>query len=298
MGGGPAAMTAAVYLARKNIRLIVVSKDIGGQVNWTSAVENYMGFRMVEGSDLMAKFHSQMSELKVPVNENETVVSAAGENDNFIVTAESGKKYLSKTILIATGKKPRPLNVPGEKKLVGRGVAYCATCDAPLFRDAEVAVVGGGNSALASVSDLISYASKIYLFNDTEKLTADAVMADKAEKSGKVEVFNSSRVTEIRGEKSVEGISAEISGVKRKFSVRGIFIEIGLVPNTQFIGSFLKLNKQGEIMINSRNETDIRGVFAAGDVTDVPEKQIIVAAGEGAKAALSLTRHLNSIRLP
>jgi len=204
------------------------------------------------------------------------------------VFIDDGKICLARTLILAMGKRPRPLNVPGEKELLGKGVAYCSTCDAPLFADMDTAVVGGGNSALEAALDLANVARKVYLVSITP-LTGDPILVDKIKTSAKVEVFIEYSTNKIIGGKVVEGI--EIQGLDDKtpklLPVQGVFIEIGLLPNSDLVVDTLNVNKTGEILIDCECRTGIPGVFAAGDVTDVPFKQVIIAAGEGAKAALS-----------
>ena len=204
------------------------------------------------------------------------------------VIASDGKTYNAKTVIIATGKRPRPLDVPGEKELVGMGVTYCSTCDAPLFADLDVAVAGGGNSALEAVIDLMKVAGKIYMVSLTP-LTGDQMLQDKVMGSPKVEVFTEYEILRIIGDSAVEALEIKSlkTGETKRLNVAGIIVEIGLLPNSELVVDTMETNRIGEIEIDSRCRTGVAGVFACGDVTDVPFKQVIVAAGEGAKAALS-----------
>jgi alkyl hydroperoxide reductase subunit AhpF len=200
-------------------------------------------------------------------------------------------EYEARSIIIASGKRTRELNVPGEKEFKNRGLTYCATCDGPLFTNKDVAVIGGGNSALDAVLQLIKIAKHIYLINITEQLGGDEIMREQVQRSAKVTIINSAQVTAITGDKFVNAISISRQGKPETFPVEGVFVEIGLMPNSEFVKDVQK-NQLQEIKINSYNETSSPGIFAAGDVTDVPEKQIIIAAGEGSKAALSAFRYL------
>ena len=199
-------------------------------------------------------------------------------------------------MVFATGKKPRKLNVPGETELTGRGVSYCAICDGPVFAGQKVAVVGGGNSALEAVLDLLKIARHVNLVSMTP-LTGDPVLSNQLKGARKLTVFLEYETTEVKGKELVEGITIKDlkSGKGKELEVGGVFIEIGLVPNSDAVKGLVKLNKSGEIIVTPRNETSVAGLYAAGDVTDVPEKQIIVAAGEGAKAALQAHRYLQRL---
>jgi alkyl hydroperoxide reductase subunit F len=288
IGGGPAGLSAAIYAARKVLKTLLVSKDIGGQVTWTYDVDNYLGFSQIDTADLIAKFeeHVQKYGVEKLVEVEVKALELTGKIKK-VVTGK-GETYLGKTIIIATGKRPRPLGVPGEKELLGMGVTYCSTCDAPLFADLDVAVAGGGNSALEAVIDLMKVARKVYMVSLTP-LTGDRILQDKVVSSPKVEVFTEHEILRIVGDSAVEGLEIKslTTGEAKRLSVAGIIVEIGLLPNSGLVVDTLQTNRIGEIVIDSRCGTGVSGVFACGDVTDVPYKQVIVAAGEGAKAALS-----------
>jgi alkyl hydroperoxide reductase subunit F len=288
IGGGPAGLSAAIYAARKILKTLVISKDIGGQVAWTYDVDNYLGFSQVDTADLIAKFEEHVEKYSVDKSIGVGVNSIELTGKIKKITTSDGKSYLARTAIIATGKRPRPLNVPGEKELVGMGVTYCSTCDAPLFADLDVAVAGGGNSALEAVIDLMKVAKNVYMVSLTP-LTGDQILQDKVIGSPKVEVFTEYKILRIVGDSAVEGIEIESlkTGEVKQLDVQGIIVEIGLLPNSEMVIDTLETNGIGEIVVDSRCRTGISGVFACGDVTDVPFKQVIVAAGEGAKAALS-----------
>jgi len=290
IGAGPAGITASVYAARKRMDLLVITRDIGGQTAWSGDIENYTGYQFITGPELAAKFEEHMRKYNIAVKENEeaTEVKKAG---NIISVRTNKNEYQAKSVIIASGKKSRELGVPGEKEFKNRGLTYCATCDGPLFSAKDVAVIGGGNSALDAAIQLMKIAKQVYIINNTSALGGDAVMREKVEASNIVAVFNNCQVTEIIGDNFVTGIKIKRDGKEEKISVQGIFVEIGLMPGSGFaIG--VEKNQPGEIKVNSRNETSIPGIFAAGDVTDVAEKQIIIAAGEGAKASLEAFRYL------
>jgi NADH-dependent peroxiredoxin subunit F len=291
IGGGPAGITAAVYAARKMMDFTVITGDLGGQAAWSGDIENYTGYQFISGPDLAQKFREQLSQYKFELLEGVSVARIEKTGTNFKVVTGGGQEYLSRTLIVASGKRPRTLNVPGEETYKNHGLTYCATCDAPLFSGKEVAVVGGGNSALDAVLQLIKISPKIYLINIAEKLTGDPVMQAKVTASPKVEIMDRTKVVEIFGDKFVKGIKVESGGQIRTIGVEGVFVEAGLTPNTEFI-ELAKKNRAGEIIVNGAAETSVPGLFAAGDATDVPEKQIIIAAGEGAKAALAAFRFL------
>ncbi|MDO8733723.1 MAG: FAD-dependent oxidoreductase [Elusimicrobiota bacterium] len=295
IGAGPAGMTATVYCSRKKLDTLLITKNIGGQVLVTGGIENYMGYQYVTGKELSDKFFGQIAQFPVALLSDINVCNLELSKGNFSLSCGE-KKFSAKSVIITTGKRSKELGVPGEKELLGRGVAYCATCDAPLFKDKIVAVIGGGNSALTAAIDLLSYSTKIYLINvaSTTGLTADPVLIEKIKTSSKVEIIFESEITEIKGKKTVEAIT--LNNIKtqqiRQLSVGGVFIEIGLTPNSELVKDILHLNSSNEIIIDCNSRTSVPGIFAAGDVTSVQDKQIIIAAGEGAKAALSAYRYL------
>jgi len=290
IGAGPAGITAAVYAARKRINLLVITKDIGGQAAISGDIENYTGYQFITGPELAAKFEEHMRKFEIALKENEEVVELK-KIENKVLVKTDKDTYEAKTVIVASGKKSRELNVPGEREFKNKGLTYCATCDGPLFSGKDVAIIGGGNSCLDAALQLTRIAKHAYIINITSSLGGDAIMREKINESGIVTVFNNTQVTAILGDKFVSGIRIKKEGREEQLAVQGVFVEIGLLPNSGFAKDAEK-NQFGEIKVNSRNETNIPGIFAAGDVTDVPEKQIIIAAGEGAKAALSAFRYL------
>ena len=290
IGAGPAGITASIYAARKKMGLLVISKDIGGQTAWSGDIENYTGYQFITGPELTKRFKDHIAIYGIKVNEGEDILTL--KKDRAIISIRTDNAlYQSRSVIIASGKMPKELGVEGEKEFKGKGVAYCATCDGPLFTKKQVAIIGGGNSALDAAIGLERIADKIYIINIEKALTADEVMQDAVKKSSKVTVLNESRIVSVKGNEFVQAIEIEQNNVKRDIAVEGVFVEIGLVPNSGFAEGVDK-NSLNEIMVNCVCETNIAGIFAAGDVTNVPEKQIIVAAGEGAKAALSAFRYL------
>ena len=290
IGAGPAGITASIYAARKKMNILVLSKDIGGQTAWSGDIENYTGYQFITGPELTKRLKDHIDAYKIKINEEEEILSLAKDREIILIKTDKAQ-YEAKAVIIASGKMPKELGIKGEQEFKGKGIAYCATCDGPLFANKQVAVIGGGNSALDAAIGLEKIASKIYIIHIGEALTADAIMQEAVKKSAKITVLNKSRIVEVKGEKFVKAIEIERNNVEEEIAVEGVFVEIGLVPNSDFV-EVVDKNSLNEIIINCACETSTPGIFAAGDVTNVPEKQIIVAAGEGAKAALSAFRYL------
>ena len=298
VGAGPAGITAGVYAARKKIDFLMISEDIGGQTGLSADVENYTGYQFITGTELVAKFEEHLKQFNVKLKVDETVKRIGKASSTFgthFIVETAKEPYEAKSVIIASGRRPRWLNVKGEEGFRNKGVSYCATCDGPLFANKVVAVIGGGNAALDAVLQMMKIASKVYLININPALAGDPIMRDKVESSNKVEVINNAVTKEILGAQLVTAIKLEQAGVARELALQGVFVEIGSVPNSGII-DFVKKNNGGEIIVDNLNRTSEPGIFAAGDVTDIPEKQIIVAAGEGAKAVLGAFRYLAGLR--
>jgi alkyl hydroperoxide reductase subunit F len=297
VGGGPAGMTAAVYAARKKMNALMIARDMGGQVLTTSWIENYMGYQYVEGIELMDKFEEQIKKFPIEQFTSEEVESVSAVPAGFRLVLKTGQAFESRSVIIATGKKPRRLGVPGEQRLTGLGVTYCAICDGPLFAGEKVAVIGGGNSALEAIDDMLKVAEHVYAVTEIG-FTGDPVLVDRISGNPKLETFLSHQVSEIAGADRVQSLTirSKAGGQPINLEVRGVFVEIGLVPNSQLVKGLARLNGNEEIEVNCNGETSVVGLYAAGDVASTPEKQIIIAAGEGAKAALQAHRYLQ--RLP
>jgi alkyl hydroperoxide reductase subunit F len=292
IGAGPAGITAAVYAARKKMDILVITKDIGGQASLSGDIQNYTGYQFISGPELAIKFEEHMRKFNFEIKENEEVKELVSKKGAFLLKTDKDN-YQAKMVIVASGKRSRELGVTGEREFRNKGLTYCATCDGPLFAERDVAVIGGGNSALDAVLQLIKIANQIYVINITDNLTGDGIMREKIRADSKVSIFNNSRVKEILGDSFVQSVKIEGNKEEKILDVQGIFVEIGLIPNSDFV-SGLEKNERKEIIVNQRNETNIPGIFAAGDVTNVPEKQIIIAAGEGAKAVLSAFRYLST----
>ncbi len=289
IGGGPAGITAGIYSARKKIKTLVLAKDFIGQTGLTGTIENWPGEKVISGPELMDKFESHLKEHDIEIKENRVI--SLSKEENFSVKTEN-ENFKSRAVIIATGRKPKALNIPGEKEFVGKGVVYCTTCDAPLFKDKSVVVVGGGNSGLESAIELTSYTKEVSLFEASSTLSGDEFLQEKAEKEG-VKIFANRKIREIRGDKFVNEILFKEQDKEERAEVEGVFIQIGSIPIADFIGDLVDFNRDGEVMIDLKTcKTKTEGLFAAGDVTDIRDKQIVVATAEGAKAALSVYNYL------
>jgi len=296
IGGGPAGLAASVYAARKQLNTLLISVDIGGQINKTLGIENYLGYQFIEGPELIDKFQTQVSQFPIDQKIGYKVSRLGKIERGFQTVSEAGDEYQAKAVIFATGKSPRRLNVPGEVELTGRGVTYCAICDGPVFTGQRVAVVGGGNSALEAALDMVKIAEHVDLVSLTP-LTGDAILVGKLADAKNLSIFTEHQTEKIEGQDFAEGMLIRDlkSGEGKRLEVTGVFIEIGLVPNSEPVRELIELNRWGEVPITPACETKIPGLYAAGDVTDVPEKQIVVAAGEGAKAALQAHRYLQRL---
>jgi alkyl hydroperoxide reductase subunit F len=294
VGGGPAAMSAAVYAARKMLNLAVITKDFGGQVLETSEIENWLGFQSINARDLVYSFVEHVNNFDMAMASNVGVAAITKESDVFRIETEDGNVYSARSVILATGKRHRPLDIPGEKELVGRGVAYCATCDAPFFRDKKVVVVGGGNSAFTTAADLLKVGAGVVMVNFIKGWQADEALLERVRRAEKAQFFDYHQVMRIEGKKSVEGvvIKGRENGEEKLLNAEGVFVEIGLLPNNESVKNLVALNDLGEVIIDCSCNTNVEGFFGAGDVTTVPHKQIIISAGEGAKAALSAYDYL------
>lgn len=293
LGAGPAGMIAGVYAVRKQLDTLVITDNIGGQTTWSSEIENYLGFIYITGPELVEKFENHIRFFNLRV-EYAICTRLSRAEDHFKVETNTLRDFYARTVVVATGKSPRMLDIPGEKEFRGRGVAYCSTCDAPIFAGMEVAVVGGGNSGADAVMQLMKITPKVYWMEATDQIRADEIYKQKISRAHNVEVLTDTVPIQICGDVMVTGITVQNvrTGDTRDLDVRGVFVEIGLAPNTGFIDGLVKLNMWGEIPVDCAAKTKVPGLFAAGDVTDVPEKQIIIAAGDGAKAALAAYSYL------
>jgi len=297
IGGGPAGVTAAIYGARKALKTLLLTKDFFGQVGKASLVENYPGFPKITGLELMKKFKEHLKKFSLPLKEGIDVDSIRKEKNVFEIKTAKNEVFTARAVIVCAGRYPRPLKVPGETEFLGKGVSICATCDAPLFKGKTVAVVGGGNAGLQAVLELADYAKKVYILEIGPKLIADEINQERAQKNKKVEIILKAKTLEIKGKNRVESlVYQDLAGNKTKeLKVDGVFIEAGYVATSDFLKGLVDFNSKGEVVIDPKTgQTRTPGLFAAGDATDTKYKQIIIAAGEGAKAALSAYEHLQT----
>jgi len=296
IGGGPAGLTAAIYLIRKKANIVVITQKVGGQIVDGPLMENFPGFEKITGSEFAQKVRAQAEKLGVKIIEGAEVRKITKIGEDFEVEGTGWEKIQAKSILICSGKSPRKLNVPGEDKFMGKGISPCVTCDGPLFADKSVAVIGGGNSAVSAALELEKYTEKVYILNLGQNLIGEEVRLDKIKKSAKIEVIPQAKTAEIIGSNFVEKIKYKelVSGAEKEIAVSGIFVEIGWEPSTKYLEGFVELSPQKEIQISANNETNVAGVFAAGDVTTTKYKQSVIACGEGAKAALSVWDYIST----
>jgi alkyl hydroperoxide reductase subunit F len=304
VGGGPAGASAAIYAARKGIRTGVVAERFGGQVMDTMGIENFISVKETQGPKLAAALEEHVKQYDVDIMNEQRVNSVVGAEkteDGYIhITLESGATLKSRSVILSTGARWRQMNVPGEEEYRNKGVAYCPHCDGPLFKGKKVAVIGGGNSGIEAAIDLAGIVEHVTVLEFADTLRADQVLVNKANSIANIDIIKSAQTTEVIGDGTrVTALNYidRVSGDAKQVTLAGIFVQIGLVPNSDFLKtSGIALSPRGEIEINAKCETSLTGVFAAGDVTTVPYKQIIIAMGEGSKASLSAFDHL--IRTP
>ncbi|MDA8363739.1 MAG: FAD-dependent oxidoreductase [Gammaproteobacteria bacterium] len=298
VGAGPAGLTAALYATRKGRQVLLIGKKAGGQVNDTALVENYPGFVRIAGTELAQALRHHAEAYPVAERCHTFVTTVRRANGVFEVVTENDQTYRGRCLIYAAGKQYRRLGVPGEERFLGHGVGFCATCDAPLYAGKRVAVVGGGNSAFTAVRDLLPFAREIHLIHMLDGFQADPVLVEEVERSPKVKFHLKTAVRAFLGDLALSGarIVARDGAQRYDLAVEGVFLEIGLVPNTGPLKGLVTLNGAGEVPVLREQTTDVPGLFAAGDVTDETDKQIVIAAGGGARAALAAERYLAAAR--
>lgn len=301
IGGGPAGVSAGIYAARQKLNTLLITKEFGGQVARKAvAIENYPGFGTVSGLELIQKLEKHLRKFKIDI-EKEEVAEVKKSGPNFLVITKGKKKFEAKSAIVASGADPRPLKVAGEKEFLGRGVSYCAICDGVFFHQKILAVIGGGNAGFEAAIFLGKIAKKIYILEYGEEVKADKINQEIVKKLKKVEIITNAALREIRGDKFVQEISYQDrkTGQEKILAVEGVFVEIGTQPAVSFLKNLADFNEKNEIIIDPKNNmTKTPGLFAAGDVTDVKWKQIVVAAGDGAKASLSAYSYLKGLQQP
>lgn len=297
IGGGPAAVASAIYIARKGLKVVMIAEKIGGQLNDTQAIENFISATETTGSKLTGDLRNHIETYSITVREELRVTSIdSSENDaTKSIHLSTDESLKARTVIVATGARWRELNVPGEKENIGRGVAYCPHCDGPFFKGKNVTVVGGGNSGVEAALDLAGIAKSVTILEYANTCKADQILLDKAKAAPNVNTMTGIATKEILTNNGrVSGMRLMRRATNEEFNhdTEGVFVQIGLIPNSKFLGDLVEKNKFGEIVINERCQTNREGIFACGDVTDVPYKQIIIAMGEGAKAGLSAFEYL------
>lgn len=294
IGGGPAAMSAGVYAARRKLDVLVITKDFGGQVAKTDKVENYLGFKSISGPDLAEKFERHLRDYDVETDKGHTVEMIEKKGSFIEVKTDEEHYYETKSVIIAAGGHRRRLNVPGEEKLRNKGVSYCAICDGPLYQDQNIAIVGGGYAGTEAALYMSKIAQKVYLINVGDSLVGEPMTLDKVRNKNNIEVHNDAKTTEIIGDDMVEGLKYEDLDSKQEgeIGVAGIFVEIGTIPNSDIVD--VEKNEDGYIKVDNDMKTSLEGIFAAGDITNKGEQQIAVSIGQGCTAALEVDRYLSS----
>jgi len=297
LGGGPAGIAAGVYAARKRIKTLLISDTFGGQSIVSADVQNFIGIKSISGFDLAQKLEEHLrAQESIEIVSGDLAESVSEEDSVIKVKTKNGKEFEGKTLLLAVGSKRRKLGIPGEKEFDGTGVAYCGTCDAPLFAGKEVAVVGGGNAGLETVRDLLPYASGIVIFEYADEMKGDPVTLEKIMKSGKVEALTGVQVLEIFGDKNVEGLKyrERSSREEKQMDLEGVFVEIGWIPNSGIAKGLVDLNNYGEVIVDHKTQkTSHDRVWAAGDVADVLYKQNNISMGDAVKAVLNIYDYLD-----
>lgn len=293
IGGGPAGMNAAMYAARKELRAAVITTDFGGQILLTSEIENYLGFPSISGFELSDKMEAHVRQYPVDFETAQVERLERLEDGSFAAHLDDGQEYRGKACIVTAGKRSRTLDIPGEASFTGRGVSYCATCDGPFYRNKTVAVVGGGDSAVQAAIELAVICPKVYLVVRS-RIRAQEILIKRMKEHENIEVLLGYAPEAIEGTKKVESVLVKNrkSGEERTLAVDGCFVEAGGIPNSGFLPAETALNRAGEIVTDKSGRTNVPGLFAAGDVTDNPYKQVIIAAGEGAAAALAAHEYL------
>ena len=293
IGSGPAGMTAAIYAARREMKVLVIGKELGGQMVWASSIENYPGFKKIDNYDLIVKMQEQVKGLGVEIKTDE--VKKIEKKDEIFVLQAGKNNYETKTVIIAMGLAPRRLAIPGEEEFIGKGVSYCANCDGPFYKDKIVAVVGGGNAALDAAEVMSKIAKKVYLIHRRNEFRGFEALIQDVEERKNIELFLETGVKEISGRGKVERIKImnNKTGEEKELAVDGIFIEVGRIAHTDLVSDLAERDENGQIVVDEKQETKTPGLFAAGDVTNKSEfKQITIALGQATIAALAAYQYL------
>ncbi len=299
VGGGPAGVAAGIYAARKKIKTVLITDIFGGQSLVSESIGNWIGEPAISGFDLGQKMEKHLKLQKdIEIIEGDLVKNielGEGKIPTFKIETEQGKSFEARAVLFTAGSRRKKLDVPGEKEFEGKGVVYCSTCDAPIFQGKTVAVVGGGNAGLEAVTDLLPYASKIYLVHHRDSLKGDAVTQEKIKNNPKVSIILNAETQKVIGEKNVTGLEYKdkISGAVKKLDVEGVFVEIGIIPNGDLLKDIVSLNFRGEVITDPKTQaTSQVGIWAAGDATDGLYRQNNISAGDAVKAILNIYDYL------
>jgi NADH-dependent peroxiredoxin subunit F len=298
VGGGPAGASAAIYTARKGLKTAIVSENVGGQVKETKGIENLISTPFIEGPQLAEKLREHVDAYPIDIIENQKVEKVTRQNENNSLHLKGGLNLHTENLIAATGARWRELNIPGEKEYLGSGVAFCPHCDGPFYKNKKIAVIGGGNSGVEAALDLAGICDHVTIIEFGGALKADQVLLDKVETAKNINAITNGETLKIEGDgKVVTGLKYKDRNTNREITLElaGVFIQIGLIPNSSWISDHVETTSFGEIVVNERNHTSTAGIYAAGDVSTVPYKQIVIAMGEGAKAGLAaFERHLKS----
>jgi len=310
IGGGPAGVTAGVYALRKKLNTLVIAKDFLGQISKTGQIDNWPGDMAISGIALALKLEKHLKSFPVEIKNDQKVVAVEREGIKllpdgrgltsfFAVQVDSGEKYQAKSLIIATGRNAKTLGIEGEQDFVGKGISYCSICDAPFFRNKQVGVVGGGNAGFETALDLAKYANKVFIFENSDRILADEVLVEKVKETGKIEICLQAEIIKIEGQGKIQTIVYKNLALNKEIRqpLEGVFVQIGSVPATGFLGKLVNFNERNEIEVDLATlETSVKGIFAAGDCNNTKWKQAIVAAGQGATAALSAYEYLQDIK--
>lgn len=293
IGSGPAGMTAGIYAARRQMKTLIIGRDLGGQMMWASEFENYPGFKSIPAFDLITKMQEQVAGLGVEIKTEEVSAIKATDNDTFVIDTNQGT-YETKSLILALGLAPQRLAIPGEIEFGGRGVTYCATCDGPFYKGKKVVVIGGGNAALDAAELLSKIAAQVYLVHRREEFRGFEGLVEEVKNRNNIELVLNSEVKEIIGSQKVEKIRLAnvVTNEMREIEAEGVFVEIGRVAHTDLVADLVDRNEKKQIVIDEKCRTSREGIFAAGDVTDGEYKQITIACGQGTIAALAAYQYL------
>jgi len=299
IGAGPAGFTAGIYAIRREMKVLIIGSIPGGQIVWASEIENYPGFRNIASYELISKMQDHVKDLGVEIV-NDKIINVKKNKDKTFTLLSNKQEFVSKAVIIATGLSPRELSVQGEKEFLGKGVTYCANCDAPFYRNKTVAVVGGGNAALDAAEILSKIAKKVYLIHRREEFRGFEVLVNEIKNRKNIELITNSEISKITGNEKVEKINVKNNKLNKitQINIDGIFIEIGRIAHTEIFSNFIELDNKKQIKVDEHCKTNVQGIFAAGDVTTVPYKQITIACGQATIAVLSAYEYLQLTIIP